>query len=444
MKLSDRIDSAGLETIGSFEPDEMLTDLDDITRAPDVSLRDLYYRWERQNWSVHDLDFTADAADWRGLGDEVVERLLWVMTMFFHGEECVTQSLAPWVASAPDEEMQIFLSTQLADEARHTVFFDRFYGEVVGASGGLSERLSWCRPRLNAGFEALFFDMLPAVAGEVRDHPGDPVVFARGLAMYHLVLEGTLAVPGQKFILAFCRDRDVLPAFRSGFTAVARDESRHVGAGVRMLRRLIAVDPDCVAAVQDVVLRALPHATRQFQPPDADFTYLNVLGYDSTQLFGFGLQSLAKRLRAAGVPFPRTTPIRLPEVDATPRLPDRALTPVQQMLQPMKDQLTPALIFEGLPHAFNPQAADGVNAAYRFDITGEGGGTWTVRVAGGSCEISQGASEQWDWRLEMTADTWIGMASGDFIGQEAFLLGRVTIEGDPLAGIRFDEFFRPP
>jgi len=57
------------------------------------------------------------------------------MSMFFHGEECVTATLAPWVNSAPTEEMQLFLSTQLADEARHTVFFDRFFEEVVGVRG---------------------------------------------------------------------------------------------------------------------------------------------------------------------------------------------------------------------------------------------------------------------------------------------------------------------
>ena len=30
----------------------------------------------------------------------------------------------------PDEDMRIFLCTQIADEARHVAFFDRFYSEV--------------------------------------------------------------------------------------------------------------------------------------------------------------------------------------------------------------------------------------------------------------------------------------------------------------------------
>jgi ribonucleoside-diphosphate reductase beta chain len=285
VKLEDRMDSATLADLRTFEPDEMLTDLDQIAESPKVTLRDLYYRWERTNWSVQELDFSPDTADWRTLGPDVTERLLWVMSMFFHGEECVTATLAPWVNSAPSEEMQLFLSTQLADEARHTVFFDRFFEEVVGAQGNIRERLDWCRPRINSGFQKLFYELLPSVSQEVADHPRDPVVFARGIALYHILLEGTLAVPGQKFILAFCRDRKVLPAFRAGFTAVARDESRHVGAGVRILQELVKMDADCVAAVQELIRDGLPYASEQFQPPNADFTYLTVLGYDPAELF---------------------------------------------------------------------------------------------------------------------------------------------------------------
>jgi ribonucleoside-diphosphate reductase beta chain len=443
VKLDERVDAATLSELRSFEPDEMLTDLDQIASSKNVGLRDLYYRWERTNWSVQELDFEADKRDWEAFGPDVAERLLWVMSMFFHGEECVTATLAPWVNSAPSEEMQIFLSTQLADEARHTVFFDRFFAEVVGASGDMATRLEWCRPRINSGFQKLFYGLLPSVAAEVDAHPRDPVVFARGVALYHILLEGTLAVPGQKYILAFCRDRGVLPGFRSGFTAVARDESRHVGAGVRILQELIRMDDRCIDAVQDLIVEALPFASQQFQPPNGDFTYLAVLGYESAELFRFGIESLAKRLRVAGVPFPRTKPMRLPSIAAEPVFPERTMTPVQQMLRPMRDQLRPAMVFQGLPMAFNSERARGLKATYRFDITGDGGGTWTVRIGDGTCEVIQGADGNSDWRLELDADTWIDISTGELMGQEAFMLGRVTVEGDPTYGIRFDELFTP-
>ncbi len=44
--------------------------------------------------------------------------------------------------AAPDERMRLFLCTQIADEARHVAFFDRFYSEVgVLESDNLDDRL---------------------------------------------------------------------------------------------------------------------------------------------------------------------------------------------------------------------------------------------------------------------------------------------------------------
>lgn len=443
MKLEERIDEADLDSLSGFAPEEMIEDLEEITERRTTSLRDLYRRWEKQNWSAYELDFSQDRRDWLGMPDEVTARMLWVMSMFFHGEECVTATLAPWVESAPTTEMKLFLSTQLADEARHTVFFDRFYEEVVAdAPYGLEERLEASRGYVNPAFEEFFRVLLPRVSKEVAAAPGDPVVFARGIAFYHFVTEGLLAVPGQRYLLDYCRKNKILPAFRSGFTAVARDESRHVGAGVRMIRELAAAEPACIPAVQGMIRESISLASEIFQPPNGDFSYFSILGYDVGELFRFAVNSLGKRMRSAGVPMPRIGPMRLPEFQGTPIIPAKPLTPVQQMLQPMKGQLTSGAIFQGMVLAFNPKAAEGVNATFEFTITGEGGGVWTVQIADGACNVIEGpAPSTPDQRLEMDVNTWLSISVGDYVGNEAFLLGKVTVEGDPTIGTRFDEFF---
>jgi ribonucleoside-diphosphate reductase beta chain len=445
VKLEEDVDRADLTELRNMEPTLMIEDLEEISEEPTVSLRDLYRRWERQNWSAYALDFSQDAKDWSGLSEEVQTRLLWVMSMFFHGEECVTATLAPWVDAAPTSEMQIFLSTQLADEARHTVFFDRFYQDVVQASGrDMSARLEWAHPHVNDAFDYFFRELLPKVSKEVRDHPGDPAVFAGGIAFYHFITEGLLAVPGQRYLLEFCRKNDILPAFRSGFTAVARDESRHVGAGVRIVRELISKEPSAAEAVQRTVRESIQVASEIFQPPNADFTYFSVLGYDVGELFRFAINSLGKRLRSAGVPMPKLGPLKLKRVDARPVIPERPLTPLQQVIRPMKDEISVPATFQGMPVAFNPDAAKGVRASYQFDIIGEGGGTWTIEINDGSINVLDGPPMgESDQRLEMDVPTWISISVGDMIGNEAFLLGRVTVEGDPGAGARFDDFFRP-
>ena len=52
------------------------------------------------------------------------------LSAFFCGEQRVAAELGPIMRAVPDEDMRIFLCTQIADEARHVAFFDRFYSEV--------------------------------------------------------------------------------------------------------------------------------------------------------------------------------------------------------------------------------------------------------------------------------------------------------------------------
>ena len=54
-------------------------------------------------------------------------------------------------------------------------------------------------------------------------------------ALYHLWIEGVLALVVMKVTLGFGRDRGFLPAYYTGFTATCRDEARHVQFGMKFL-----------------------------------------------------------------------------------------------------------------------------------------------------------------------------------------------------------------
>jgi ribonucleoside-diphosphate reductase beta chain len=118
-----------------------------------LSYRDLYRLWERQHWAVQDLDFTQDRIDWQERidPDERFQRM-YGLSSFFVGEQRVAAELGPMMRAAPDEDMRIFLCTQIADEARHVAFFDRFYSEVgVLESDTLEGRLIETSAHLNPG-----------------------------------------------------------------------------------------------------------------------------------------------------------------------------------------------------------------------------------------------------------------------------------------------------
>src|SRR5260221_11965782 len=95
------------------------------------------------------------------------------LAAFFQDEACVTDTLAPYVLAMPDEEMRIFLTTQLVDEARPTVFFARFFKEVLGVDKEkLEDALAVAREHMNAQLKYILIDSLVEVAERIRRDRG--------------------------------------------------------------------------------------------------------------------------------------------------------------------------------------------------------------------------------------------------------------------------------
>ena len=290
-------ETAGLETLGGVPIDDVIAIMD--RPAPDY--RELYYRWERQQWEAGAIDFTRDREDWNAFPEDLKRSFLWGLSSFYVGEEQVTHTLVPFVDAVPTDEQQVFLSTQLVDEARHTVFFDRFYSEALDEQGGdMKGRLERQSKRLNLGFRTLLLEMLPAAADKIRNEKTlDALV--EGIVLYHIVIEGTLALTGQRFLLNYLRESGVLPGFRQGFTAVARDESRHVNFGVRFLGEVVTREPRFAEVIRAKLEELTPVGLSVIDPPGGDPSYFDPLPYGPQQLTEYALHSLDKRLRAIGV-----------------------------------------------------------------------------------------------------------------------------------------------
>src|SRR5436190_4411519 len=175
-----------------------------------ITYSDLYARWERGNWRATELDFTEDARQWR---EEFTEHerkaALWNYALFFWGEDAVADNLSPYIDAAPLEEQKYFLTTQQVDEARHAVFFKRFMHEVAGMGDGtLSSGLSTIKPQLTPGFRKVF-DRLDVMAEELRADRSR-CKLAEAVTLYHVLIEASLAQPGQHFICSYIEERNQL------------------------------------------------------------------------------------------------------------------------------------------------------------------------------------------------------------------------------------------
>lgn len=302
------IDTAAIERLGDFNPDDVIAAVDGVLSqgAGAVTYEELYHRWERQNWRTEELDFRQDATDWKQkLSGAERRQLLWFMALFFHGEERVAMELTPFVDAAPTVDQQVFLTTQVVDEARHARFFDKFYREALGFDGAnMEERLDSVRSELSDGFQDLFGPILAQVTNRMRRGDHSVENFVRGVIVYHMTIEGVVALTGQRHVLQFFRDRDIMPGFRNGFTAVARDESRHVNFGMKFLKEAVARDPKLVKVIHNQMAITMPAAARIFDPPRGERGKGVLLGFSQGDLYAYGFETLQKRLRSINVPAP--------------------------------------------------------------------------------------------------------------------------------------------
>src|SRR4051794_32523999 len=195
-----------------------------------LSYAQLYDLWERQQWATQSIDFTQDRIDWheRIPAEERFQRM-YGLSSFFIGEQKVAEELGPMMRAAPTEEMRIFLCTQIADEARHVRFFNRFYEEVgVLEADSLQGRLAETSEHVNPEFNELFDDMLKSRVDRLAAEPENTELLVEAITLYHMIIEGALALTGQHFIIEFNEQAGTLPGFVEGFNKVARDEHRHV------------------------------------------------------------------------------------------------------------------------------------------------------------------------------------------------------------------------
>lgn len=293
------VENAELKQLGDVPADDVLAIMDQD--VPDY--RALYYRWERQQWEAGAIDLAADRRDWTDrMSADLRRSLSWGLSSFYVGADQVTNALVRFVDAASTEEQQVFLTTQLVDEARHAVFFDRFHSEVLDEPGDdMETRLERHTGRLNPGSRSLLLEMLPAAAERIRATPGDLGALVEGIVLCHIVIQATLALTVQRFLLNQLREEDLLPGFRQGFTAVARDEARHVNFAVRFLRETVASDARYADVIRDAVTRTTPVALTVLEPPEGDGSYFDPLAFGPGDLAAFATSSLQKRLGAIGV-----------------------------------------------------------------------------------------------------------------------------------------------
>jgi len=277
-----------------------VTDESTLSSIKLLEPQQLYELWERQIWQSHTIDFTQDKRDWAAMDEELRRNLSWNLSSFFIGEERVTTQFSGLVMAYESQSEEAFLLTQQVDEARHAQHFNRFYEQVLGLDGTFEDRLSRARNDLNAAFIEMFDGVLVDWGQRLIEDPRNIEAKVDFVTLYHMIIEGTLALTGQWFLTEYMERHEILPGWVKGFRLISQDEHRHVAYGTWFLREK-AKDPALRERIIGRLAELIPLATEVLVPTGADPNDFTMLDYTMEETNTFAFNALGRRLKVIGI-----------------------------------------------------------------------------------------------------------------------------------------------
>lgn len=241
-------------------------------------------------WNPSEIDFGEDCKDWKQLEEVEKEVLLHLTSLFVAGEESVTEDILPLIATIAKEqrlEEELYLTTFLWEEAKHTDFFNRFIEQVV------QEEVTYSRFHTTA-YKKLFYDELPKAMNQLF-HDVSATSQIHAAVTYNMIVEGTLAETGYHAYYEALEQHQLMPGLRKGIAYLKKDESRHIAYGIYLLSRLIAEHPGLwptlLKRMDELLELALAVIDEIFEPYDP-----MPFGLSKDDFISYALNQFKKRL----------------------------------------------------------------------------------------------------------------------------------------------------
>jgi putative sterol carrier protein len=112
---------------------------------------------------------------------------------------------------------------------------------------------------------------------------------------------------------------------------------------------------------------------------------------------------------------------------------------IPQRTHTKENIMSVADIVQTLRSKFNASAAKGLDLVFQFNI--EDADNHYLIVKDGTCEVRQGDDPEANVTLIMDKQTFLGIASGETDGMQAFMTGKLRTEGDMMLAMKLGELF---
>lgn len=191
-------------------------------------------------WNPSEIDLTQDKQDWQKLAPDEKDVILRLTSLFVSGEEAVTLDLLPLMMVIAQEgriEEEMFLTTFLWEEAKHTDFFQRYLNEVLEVDGTDLGHYH------TDNYRSIFYEALPQALNRLVSDPS-PEAQVIASVTYNMIVEGVLAETGYHAYFTMLKNNNLMPGNTLGIQKLKQDESRHIAYGIFLISRLVAEHPD--------------------------------------------------------------------------------------------------------------------------------------------------------------------------------------------------------
>jgi ribonucleoside-diphosphate reductase beta chain len=250
----------------------------------------LYQKAKRYGlWNPQDIDFTQDREDYANMNPEQKEETLGRIAGFLGGEEAVTLDLLPLIMVIAEEgrlEEEMYLTTFLFEEAKHTEFF-RLVLDNIGESGDLHHFH-------DDVYKRIFHEILPNALNRLLTDKS-PEAIAEASTVYNMFVEGVLAETGYYAFYEALSKTGLMPGLMQGIGYLKTDESRHISYGTFLLQRLICEHPhiyDVIAKKMDELAPMASHLYDWMDDPQG----VSAFGVKVADLQQFSKKQLSVRM----------------------------------------------------------------------------------------------------------------------------------------------------
>ncbi|MGQ9888824.1 MAG: SCP2 sterol-binding domain-containing protein [Aggregatilineales bacterium] len=100
-----------------------------------------------------------------------------------------------------------------------------------------------------------------------------------------------------------------------------------------------------------------------------------------------------------------------------------------------------AAIFDKMIEKFDPDKASGVTATIQFDLSGDNGGQYWIKIADGQAQAGAGTADNPTMTLRAAADDWASVVNGQLNPMQAFMSGKLKIQGDMALALKLQPMF---